>query len=211
MGRPSGFYPFTRRVRGKGEKGGGKMFAFLTSLISGGFDTLTVIEVVGRGVIIKQVPRNLTSVKAIYGSFSTNALIRPYIYVKKITEGDNTLLEINIPEPLISEVDIKAFHEWLDGKFGELERVLKEAEEEAGANGGQFLQNTLGMRKTLQTFTVRSESGGIRLSLPGGLKAEIWDASGKRVGTYRGSRFVSLKPGIYFVKVGGEVKKAIVR
>ncbi len=183
------------------------MIVLLTSVISGGFDTLTVIEVVGRGAIIKQLPRNL----AIYGSFSTNTLIRPYIYVKKITEGDNILLEINIPEPLISEVDIKAFHEWLDEKFRELERVLKEAEEEAMANGGQFLQNTLGMRKTLQTFTVRSESGGIGLSLPGGLKAEIWDASGRRVGTYRGNRFIPLRPGIYFVKVDGKIEKVIVR
>ena len=187
------------------------MLIFLTSTISGGFDTLTVIEVVGRGAIIKQVPRNLTSIKDPYGSFSTNVLIRPYIYVKKINENDNILLEINIPETLMSEIDIRAFHEWLDGKLRELERVLKKAEEEVKANGGQSSQNTLKMRETPQTFTVRGESSGIRLSLPGGLKAEVWGANGRRVGTYRGSRFIPLRPGIYFVKVGGEVKKVIVR
>lgn len=187
------------------------MIVLLTSVISGGFDTLTVIEVVGRGAIIKQVPRNLTSIKDLYGSFSTNVLIRPYIYVKEVYTEDSLYVELILPVSIDTNINIKAFHRWLNRTLKELERVLKRAEEEARENGGPSPQGALKTRKTPQTFTVRGESGGIRLSLPGGLKAEVWDANGRRVGTYRDSRFIPLAPGIYFVKVGGKIEKVIVR
>jgi len=50
------------------------MFVLLTSVIGGGFDTLTVVEVVGRGAIVKHIPRNLASTEDLYGSFSINVL-----------------------------------------------------------------------------------------------------------------------------------------
>ncbi len=67
-----------------------------------------------------------------------------------------------------------------------------------------------------EDLTLFSLPSGLKIASRSGskpLKVEVWDVSGrlvKRV-TLRGSRVLHLRPGVYFIRSGGTVKKAVVR
>ncbi len=72
------------------------------------------------------------------------------------------------------------------------------------------------LQKANEPLTISSTIGGLKVrafSKDKPISVEVWDVSGRRIGRYwvRGERTISLKPGIYFVRALGKVRKVIVK
>ncbi len=72
------------------------------------------------------------------------------------------------------------------------------------------------LQKANEPLTISSTIGGLKvkvLSKDKPVSVEVWDVSGRRIGRYqvKGEKTIKLKPGIYFVRALGKVRKVIVK